>query len=156
MAVLRLAGGWSLERQNIRCKKGIKVCTINSAYCSAFTFWSRVLIQTVHIARWIAVSSLSLISCSPYSPVAGLAQTFSDGLHAEKPSSWDSILCRGKRVLSCPLRPERIWGPPDSYPMGTGVKRQRREDDHSPPSSAKVRNGGPVPPIPTRLHSFKN
>jgi hypothetical protein len=26
--------------------------------------------------------------------------------------------------------------------MGTGLKRPEREDDHSPPSSAEVKNGG--------------
>jgi hypothetical protein len=35
-----------------------------------------------------------------------------------------------------------------SYPTGTGVKRQGREADHSPPSSAEVKNGGAIPPIP--------
>jgi hypothetical protein len=43
---------------------------------------------------------------------------------------------------------------PASYPMGTGgsfhggVKRQGREDDHSPPSGAEVKNGGAIPPLP--------
>jgi hypothetical protein len=42
---------------------------------------------------------------------------------------------------------------PASYPMGTGVdsagvKRLRREADHSPPSSAEVKNGGSIPPLP--------
>jgi hypothetical protein len=29
-----------------------------------------------------------------------------------------------------------------------GVKRQGREADHSPPSSAEVKNGGAIPPLP--------
>jgi hypothetical protein len=42
---------------------------------------------------------------------------------------------------------------PATYPMGTGaifpgVKRQGREADHSPTSSAEVKNGGAIPPIP--------
>jgi hypothetical protein len=42
---------------------------------------------------------------------------------------------------------------PASYTMGTeavppGVKRQGREADHSPPSSAQVKNGGAIPPLP--------
>jgi hypothetical protein len=42
---------------------------------------------------------------------------------------------------------------PASCPMGTvgsfpGVKRQGREAVHSPPSSAEVKNGGAVPPLP--------
>jgi hypothetical protein len=30
-----------------------------------------------------------------------------------------------------------------------GVKRLGREADHSPPSSAEVKNGGAIPPLPT-------
>jgi hypothetical protein len=41
---------------------------------------------------------------------------------------------------------------PASYPMGTGgavpgVKRPGREADHSPPSSAEVKNGETIPPL---------
>jgi hypothetical protein len=40
--------------------------------------------------------------------------------------------------------PDWLWGHPASYPMGAGtfsrgVKRQGREADHSPPSSAEVK-----------------
>jgi hypothetical protein len=42
---------------------------------------------------------------------------------------------------------------PVSYPMGTGslppgVKRPWLEVDHLPPSSAKDKNGGAIPPLP--------
>jgi hypothetical protein len=42
---------------------------------------------------------------------------------------------------------------PASYPIvsGTltlGVKKPGREADHSPPSSAKAKNGGGIPPLP--------
>jgi hypothetical protein len=42
---------------------------------------------------------------------------------------------------------------PVSYPVGTGalsqgVKRQGREADHSLPSSAEIKNGGAMPPLP--------
>jgi hypothetical protein len=42
---------------------------------------------------------------------------------------------------------------PASYSMGTGdysprVKCPGREDQHSPPSSAEVKNGGAIPPLP--------
>jgi hypothetical protein len=38
---------------------------------------------------------------------------------------------------------------PASYPVGTeGVKLPEREADHSPPSSAQVKNGGTIPPLP--------
>jgi hypothetical protein len=38
---------------------------------------------------------------------------------------------------------------PASYPMGlsTGVKRQEREADYSPPPTAEVKNGGAIPPF---------
>jgi hypothetical protein len=29
-----------------------------------------------------------------------------------------------------------------------GIKRQGREDDHSPPSNAEVKSGGTIPPLP--------
>jgi hypothetical protein len=32
--------------------------------------------------------------------------------------------------------------------LSSGVKRQRRESDHSSPTSAEVKNGGVVPPFP--------
>jgi hypothetical protein len=39
---------------------------------------------------------------------------------------------------------------PSSYAgaLFPGVKRPGREADHSPPSSAEVKNGGAVPPLP--------
>jgi hypothetical protein len=37
---------------------------------------------------------------------------------------------------------------PASYPMGTGVKRQEREGDHSPPSGGKVMKDGTTRPFP--------
>jgi hypothetical protein len=48
----------------------------------------------------------------------------------------------GSRIFSSPRRPDRLWGPPhpmctgDSFP---GVKRSRREADHSLLASAKVK-----------------
>jgi hypothetical protein len=43
-----------------------------------------------------------------------------------------------------PYRPDRLWGPPNLLDMGTGgsfpgVKRQGREADQSPPTSAEVK-----------------
>ena len=45
---------------------------------------------------------------------------------------------------------------PTSCPMGAGsvsqgVKRPGREADRSHPSSAEVKNGGAIPPLPIRL-----
>jgi hypothetical protein len=34
------------------------------------------------------------------------------------------------------------------------AKQQECEADHSPPSSAKVKNGGAMPPLPIRLHGM--
>jgi hypothetical protein len=36
--------------------------------------------------------------------------------------------------------------------LSLGVKRPGRETDHSPPSSADVKNDGAIPPLPIRLH----
>jgi hypothetical protein len=48
------------------------------------------------------------------------------------------------KMFTSPYRPDRLWGPPISYKMGTGgsslgVKRQEREADHSPQTSAEVK-----------------
>jgi hypothetical protein len=36
--------------------------------------------------------------------------------------------------------------------LSLGVKRQGREADHSPPSSAEVKKGGAIPSLPICLH----
>jgi hypothetical protein len=52
----------------------------------------------------------------------------------------------GWGIFSPPPCPERLWGPPSLLSNGyqgvlsLGVKRPGREADHSPPSSAEVRN----------------
>jgi hypothetical protein len=38
--------------------------------------------------------------------------------------------------------------------LSPGVKRPGREADHSPPSSAEVKNGGAIPPLPIHLHGM--
>jgi hypothetical protein len=50
-----------------------------------------------------------------------------------------------KNTVEGPTQPLIQWL------LGTlppGVKRERREDGHSPPSSADVKNGGTIPPLP--------
>jgi hypothetical protein len=47
-------------------------------------------------------------------------------------------------IFSTPRRPDWLWDPPNSYPIGTGdlsleVKRHGREADHSPPTIAEVK-----------------
>jgi hypothetical protein len=48
-----------------------------------------------------------------------------------------------KKIVISPYRPDRLWVHPTSYKNGyqglfPGVKRQVREADHSPPTSAEV------------------
>jgi hypothetical protein len=67
------------------------------------------------------------------------------------------IPLRDKRFFSTPYRPDQLGAYSASYPMSPGssffgVKRPGRETDHSPPSSAEVKNGGAIPPLPLRLH----
>jgi hypothetical protein len=38
--------------------------------------------------------------------------------------------------------------------ISQGVKRPGRQADHSPPSSAEVKNGGAIPPLPPCLHGI--
>jgi hypothetical protein len=45
----------------------------------------------------------------------------------------------GSRIFSYPRRPDRLWGPMGTGGFSPGVKRQGREADHSPPTSAEVK-----------------
>jgi hypothetical protein len=50
----------------------------------------------------------------------------------------------GSRILIFPLRPDRLWGPPnllsnDYRGLSPGVKRPECEADHEPPTSAEVK-----------------
>jgi hypothetical protein len=42
-------------------------------------------------------------------------------------------------------------GTRDDFPV---VKRPERKVDHSTPSSAEVKNGGAIPPLPINLHGI--
>jgi hypothetical protein len=59
----------------------------------------------------------------------------------------------GVRNVSLSITVRRALGPTQphiqlvSELVSPGVERQRREADHSPPSSAEVKNGGSVPPL---------
>jgi hypothetical protein len=47
----------------------------------------------------------------------------------------------GIRFSSSPHRPHQLWGPPSLIcNVSPGVKRMGREVDHSPPTSAEVKN----------------
>jgi hypothetical protein len=74
-------------------------------------------------------------------PIIGVAMSYGAGRA-------DSIPGSGKIFFSTPQRPDPLWGPPSLLSNGyRGVKQQGREADHSPPSSAEVKNGGVIPPL---------
>jgi hypothetical protein len=55
--------------------------------------------------------------------------------------------------LFSPQGPDRLWGLPSLLTNGycrpfPGVKQPGTEADLSPPSSAEVKNGGDIPPLP--------
>jgi hypothetical protein len=61
----------------------------------------------------------------------------------------------GQVSIPFPLRPDKPWGPPSLLFNGhqgylpSGVKRPGREADHSPPSSAEVKNAWSYTSTPT-------
>jgi hypothetical protein len=52
-----------------------------------------------------------------------------------------------KNFFSSPRRPDRLWDPPLLSSGSLWIKRQRREADHSFPTSAEVANGGAILPL---------
>jgi hypothetical protein len=76
---------------------------------------------------------------------------------ARQPRSRSSIPGMGKRFFSSPWLADRLWGIPSLLYNRTGgcfpgVKRQGREADHSPLSSAEVKNCGAIHPFLIRLY----
>jgi hypothetical protein len=65
-------------------------------------------------------------------------------------SRFDSL--EGRKFFYSPQRSHCPWGPWSLRlvlgAVSLGVKRPRREADHSSPSSAEVKNGGDIPPLP--------
>jgi hypothetical protein len=53
-----------------------------------------------------------------------------------------------REALGC-SQPPIQWVPGD---ISQGIKRKGREADHSPPTSAEVKNDGTIPSLPIRLH----
>jgi hypothetical protein len=75
---------------------------------------------------------------------------YSDGLRVGRPG-FDSrqgqgifLLSTASRLALGPTRPHRKWVPG----LFHGVKRQRREADHSPPPSTEVKNIEAISPLP--------
>jgi hypothetical protein len=61
---------------------------------------------------------------------------------------------KGKIFFIYIQRADQLWGGPSLLysALSSSVKRLGREADHSRPSSAEVKNGGAIPPLPIRLH----
>jgi hypothetical protein len=61
-----------------------------------------------------------------------------------------------------PRRPDRLWGPTQlstqwvAENLSPRVKRPGREADHSPPSSAKVKNSEAILYSPMRLYGLES
>jgi hypothetical protein len=59
----------------------------------------------------------------------------------------------GSRIFSSARRPDRFWGPPSLLSNGygapsPGVERPGREADHSPPTSAEIKEMWSINPLP--------
>jgi hypothetical protein len=80
------------------------------------------------------------------SPVSSVGIATGYGLSGRR-----SIPDRYKRFSSTPQNADRFWGPPsllwNRYQglFPPGVKRQRRETDHSPSIIAEIKNSGATP-----------
>jgi hypothetical protein len=61
------------------------------------------------------------------------------------------LFCSASRSALGPTQSpiQRITGP-----VSPGETHPEREADHSPPSSAEIKNGGAIPPLPIRLHGL--
>jgi hypothetical protein len=68
---------------------------------------------------------------------------------ARLPAGHDIPLFTASRLTPGTTQPPIQWVPGAFSP---GVKRQGREADHSPPSSAEVKKDGAIPPLPICLH----
>jgi hypothetical protein len=66
---------------------------------------------------------------------------------------------RDEEFFSISQRPDRVWGLSSLLSNGyrgisPWIKRPKHEAGQLPPSSAEVKNGGDIPPLPIRLHGL--
>jgi hypothetical protein len=92
-----------------------------------------------------------LRSLKTFTRISRPLSPYSDGLDGQASNSG-----RGLRLFSIvstptlgPTKPPIQWV---AEALSAEVKRLGREADKSLPSSAEVKNGGAIPPTPTRLH----
>jgi hypothetical protein len=91
----------------------------------------------------VVIYTVTIIYCTEV-----VVSRYSHGLRARRRGS---IPGKGKRFFSSPQCPDRLWDPPIQWVPGAlspGVKRLGHEADHSPTSSAEVKNFGAIPSIP--------
>jgi hypothetical protein len=107
-------------------------------------------VKTFHYKNAISNNlNLSIVIDRRFSSASRVVSQYSVWLRAARPGDWGSIPGRGKRIFSCSLYVQSSSGAnPASYTMGTGgggpfpgaKARPGRDADHSPPSSAKIKN----------------
>jgi hypothetical protein len=94
----------------------------------------------------MSISTTALYSCQYIITGGEIAQLV---LQTDHGMDGRGSIPGGTKFFSC--RPGSLMLP-GSYSEGTGddfsgVKRPESESDHSPPSSAEVKNGGTIPPL---------
>jgi hypothetical protein len=65
------------------------------------------------------------------------------------------ITGRGKKFVSIPHCPDRLWGTPSFLLNGYwGVKLPEHEAEHWPPYSTETKSGGYIPPLSHMFHGI--
>jgi hypothetical protein len=107
-------------------------------------YWSNFILE---IKKKQYGSHAKLFFCFPFDSDVGIAM----GYRLDDPGS----IPNSARFFFSPQRPDQLWGPPSLLSNGyrggeisSGVKRQGHEANHSPRSTAEVKNGGAIPPLP--------
>jgi hypothetical protein len=141
-------GGWldpglGLDLMDVMPLLGIEPGFLGRLACSLLIEWAILVPYNVIILQvindintpinWSLDSSVSIVT------VYGL-------------DSRGSVPRRGNRSFSSPQHPDQICANQAFHSVGTGahspgLKRRLRGADHSPPSSAEVKNGGVIIPL---------